>query len=114
MLSAVNLSLSGIHAAFKQLNVSANNVANSNTDGFKGDRVTLSEGKNGGVATNIEKSNAPGPLYQPTTGMLAEASNVNLAEEMVSQITSRHILGANIAAYKTADEMHSALLDIFA
>jgi flagellar basal body rod protein FlgG len=114
MFSPVTHSLSGIHAAFQQLNVSANNVANSSSDGFKGDRVTLSEGKNGGVTTTFEKSSAPGPLYQSPNGALIEASNVNLAEEMVSQMTSRHLLGANIAAYKTADEMHSALLDIFA
>jgi len=114
MLSPLNQSLSGIHAAFDILNVSANNVANSSSDGFKGDRVTLSEGKSGGVSTTIEKSSSPGPLYQAPNGTLIEASNVNLADEMVSQMTSRHLLGANIAAYKTADEMQSALLDLFA
>jgi flagellar basal body rod protein FlgG len=114
MLSPVNLSLSGIHAAFDILNVSANNVANSNSDGFKKDTVKLSEGRDGGVTTTVEKSSTPGPLYQSTTGTLIEASNVDLAEEMVAQMSSSHLLSANIAAYKTADEMHSALLDLFA
>ena len=114
MLSSFNISLSGIQSAIKFLGVSANNVANSNTDGFKKDVASMSEGSNGGVTVSIEKSSEPGPVYKTKEGEIVEASNVDYAEEAVNQIVADHYLKANVAALKTANEMEGSFLDIFA
>jgi len=48
-------SVFGIQAAFHIMSVSAHNTANINTDGYKKQRVSLSEGNHGGVMVNIRK-----------------------------------------------------------
>jgi flagellar basal-body rod protein FlgC len=110
MLSSVYASVSGIKAAFKMLDVSAHNTANMDTDGFKKETAKLEE-CDGGVVVNIGKDSSPGAMYQ-SNGRLVESSNVNYADDAVSRIISKHYLSANIAAFKTADEMVESLLDI--
>lgn len=111
MLSSIFSSVSGIRAAFKMLDVSAHNTANMDTDGFKRQTATLQETGEGGVVVTIGRDTSSGRLYR-SNGTLVEASNVNYADEAVSQIITRHYLSANIAAFKTADEMEKSLLDI--
>lgn len=113
MVSSISSSLSGIKAAFELQNASAKNTANANTDGYKKDIVTLSETKDGGVETTTSKSDSPGYLYDKS-GNLVESSNVNYADEAVSQINAKHMLKANLAALKTADEMQESVIDILA
>lgn len=111
MLSSVYASVSGIKAAFRMLDVSAHNTANMDTDGFKKETARLGEGAEGGVVVTIGLDTSSGGLYQ-SNGRLVEASNVNYADEVVSQIISKHYLSANIAAFKTAGDMERSLLDI--
>lgn len=110
MLSSLSASVSGIKAAFKMLDVSAHNTANMDTDGFKKETVKLQE-DDGGVVVTIGKDTSPGGVYQ-SNGKPVESSNVNYADEVVSQIVSKHYLSASIAAFKAADEMVESLLDI--
>ncbi len=114
MISAFSSSLSGMRAAFQMLDVSANNTANINTDGFKRQRLNLSEAASGGVTTAVETTTDPGAPYLSWDGTVVEGSNVDIAEEAVNQIIARRYLSANIAALKTADEMYESILDIIA
>ncbi len=114
MISAFSSSISGIKAAFKMLDVSAHNTANLNTDGFKGQKVNLTENAVGGVNSTVETSTNPGPQYLAGDGSVTEGSNTNLAEETVNKMLASHYLSANIAALKTSDEMQDSLLDIIA
>lgn len=107
-------SISGIQAAFHTLNVSAHNTANMNTDGFKKQRVSLSEGNHKMVTVNVIESSEPGPMYHHANGTIAEASNVDISEEALTQMSAKHLLSANIAALKTSEEMQKGLLDIVA
>ncbi len=113
MLSTYDTSLSGIKAATKLLDVSSNNVANSNTDGFKKDIARVQERDNGGITVKTEKSTEPGPSYLSPDGDVHEGSNVDYAEEIVNQIKAEELLRANIAALNTANEIENHIIDIF-
>lgn len=113
MINPVSLSASGIKAAFDSIDVSANNVANVNTDGFKSDTAAFSEGGNGGVVVNLRKSNTPGPTYLKD-GKMAVASNTDLVQETAAQISAKVMASANMAVLKTADEMEKNIIDILA
>jgi flagellar basal-body rod protein FlgC len=114
MISALSSSISGMKAAFKMLDVSAHNTANLNTDGFKGQRVNLTENAVGGVNATVETSTNPGPLYLAGNGTITEGSNTDLATEIVNRMLATHYLSANMATLKTIDEMQNTLLDIIA
>ena len=106
--------LSGIKSAQRSMDVTANNVANVNTDGFKKDIAQFIEGKNGGVTVTIRKSTEPGPIKQIQGGQQIEASNVDLAEEAVNMITYQRMTEANLAVLRTDSAIHKSLIDIFA
>lgn len=114
MLSPLGASLSGLRAGLEKLEASANNVANLSTDGFKKDRVLLSERVTGGVVVEIGKSTESGPSYRSPQGEVIEASNVDLAEEAVEQILAKYTFSMSLAAFKTADEMQKGVIDLLA
>lgn len=99
MSSSLRISQTGMQASMDMLNVSANNLANLNTEKFKKDIARPTEGKNGGVVVNIGKSNE---------------TAVNEVEEVVNQIIAGHMFTANSVVFKTADEILGELLDIIA
>ena len=107
-------SVSGIQAALQVLSVSAHNVANMKTDGFKKQHASLSEGSNGKVTVNIMEDAGPGPMYQLANGAIVEASNVDISEEILRQISAKHLFSANAVALKTSVETQKGLLDILA
>src|SRR5690348_13054497 len=67
MISAIHTALSGLSAFGKQLEVSAHNVANVNTDGFKGSRTEFVEVQSGGVLPVVQKDNSAGPAVLKDT-----------------------------------------------
>lgn len=107
-------SLSGIRASVTMIEASAGNTANANTNGYRKKTVALHEGENGGVAASVKTSTSPGISYADTYGNVFEATTVDYAEEAVSRMTAKHMLSANIAAFKTADEMEKSVIDILA
>ena len=113
MSLSFNSSVSGIRAATYMLDISANNTANINTDGYKKQRVNLSEGTNG-VIVDITESTESGLLYKNEKGDIVETSNVSYPEEIAVQINAKHLLLANIAVIKRTDEALESLMDIIA
>lgn len=107
-------SVSSIQTALNVISVSAHNTANINTDGFKKQRTSLSESNTGGITLKREESTEPGPLYRHADGNMVEASNVDLSEEIIRQISAKHLFSANIVVFKTADKMEKGIIDIFA
>ncbi len=114
MISPPNSSVSAIHAVFQMQAVSAHNVANSNTDGFKSSVASTQENKNGGVTVTVSQNTEPGAVYYKGNGEEAESSNVDYARERVSQINARTQLALNIAALKTYEEMYKSVIDMMA
>lgn len=115
MISGSYSALSALRAFGTKTHSNANNVANSNTDGFKKTRVTLAETEPQGVKANVDKVNTPGPsVYQETNNgsELVELSNVDLAEELTDSNMNTRFYQANLKTIQTVDEMTESLLDI--
>ncbi|HUV51143.1 MAG TPA: flagellar basal body rod C-terminal domain-containing protein [Anaerolineae bacterium] len=109
-IPASNIAVSSILALEKKLDVTANNIANVNTDEFKKSRAIFQTGDSTGVSVTITKIDTPGTI-QPN-GL--ESSNVFLEEEFVNLITTQHSNTANVQVIKTEAEMQEHLLDVFA
>ena len=117
MSFTVNTNVSALQAFSRQVQVSANNVANSLSDDFKASRARNVEGKNGQVATVISKDESQGPMVEnptATDGSLKELSNTDIATEMVQQISAQRGFEANTKPIQTWDEAVGALLDVIA
>ena len=106
----------GALAAFrKQLNVTANNVANINTQGYKKSRVNFSEGPNGGVVTSMTQVDTPGysqETIQNDRVVATESSNVDLTAELTELVTAKAGYKANLKPLQTQNDMQGTLLDI--
>ncbi len=115
MISAIHAALSGVTAFAKQIEVSAHNVANVNTDGFKKSHAELIEADMGGVLPVVQKDNSAGPAVLKDTAQgpaQVELSNVDLGEEAVNQIIAQRGLEANLQTLRTADAMLGSILDM--
>lgn len=115
MISALSSAVSGLTANTTKLAVSANNTANINTDGFKKSRVSLEDAQPQGVQATVEKMDSPGPVVLEQTEQgetMVEKSNVELTEEITSQMLAEYGFKANLKTIQTTDEMLGSLLDI--
>ena len=115
MIAAIQSALSGLTAFSTQVVVTAHNLANLNTDGFKKSRTEFIAVESGGVRSAIQKDETAGPTILNHTGYgpaQLELSNVDLGEEAVNQIIGQRGFEANLQALKTADEMLGRILDI--
>ncbi len=113
MPSVMDITRTALDAFGKKVDVTANNIANANTDGFKKSRAILQEGNPSGVIVSISKVDSPGapiPANDENQEM-HEFSNVNIAEEMVNLTTTQHAYQANLKSLKTEDEMLGSLFD---
>jgi len=111
---SINNNASALQAFSRQINVSANNLANSLTDEFKASRAYNLEGQNQSVTTHITKSTESGPLVEDTLkqdGSLKELSNTDIAEELVTQISAQNGFDANAKVIQNYDETLGSLLD---
>jgi flagellar hook protein FlgE len=114
MISAIHTALSGLSAFAKQIEVSAHNVANVNTDVFKKSTTEFVEVEIGGVLPVVQKDESAGPAVLKDTGYgsaQVELSNVDLGEEAVSQIIAQRGFEANLRTLQTADDMLGSILD---
>ena len=112
MISGISSSLSSLFAFSRVLANTANNVANVNTDGYKGSTATIVEDRNGLPDVGIEKSDMPGSMIQDGSGSLRELSNVDLAAEFPRMMISQRGYEANIKALRIQNETIGSLLDI--
>ncbi|CCD86055.1 putative flagellar basal-body rod protein (flgC) [Bradyrhizobium sp. ORS 285] len=126
--------VSGMNAATRRLEVSASNVANAMSTGALPDAsgnvpagapkaydpLTLmqSDAAGGGTQTTIAKaSNGTSASYQPTAPFankdgLVAAPNVDLAQEMISQLVAKYTFAANARVLKATDEMSRIVVDM--
>ena len=115
MIPAVNSTLSALHAYKKSMGVTANNIANVNTEGFKKSRATMKEGLNASVEVDVKRVNTPGHPYQEFEGdqmVEKETSNVNLEEEFPDLTVTQRTYEANLKVLQTQDKMLGTMLDI--
>ena len=115
MISAVNSTLSALQAFKTRMGVTANNVANVNTEEFKKSRANLEEGTNGDVRVNISRIDTPGHPYQEFVGdqlVEKESSNVELDEELPNMMVTHRSYEANLKVLQSRDRMLGTVLDI--
>jgi flagellar basal-body rod protein FlgC len=134
MSSISTIALSGLNAAASRLQVSASNVANSETTGAlpNADGTVLSgapqaysplalvqtASAGGGVQTSVTTVSPPTTaVYDPQASFanqdgLVAAPNVDLAQEFVGQLLASYSFAANVAVLKADDQNNKALLDI--
>ena len=97
MPSIASISSSGLQAAQTSLQVSANNIANANTDGYKRQQVIQQEALGGGgVNTSIGR---------------AAKAGAALESDVVAQLQSKNAFLANLAVFKTSNRIAGVLLD---
>ena len=90
-----NAAVSSIRAHERKLGVTAHNVANVNTNGFKRERAILQEGTSGDVRVRVRREDTPtpaDPLAPDAPEVERSLSNVDLADEMHVVVTTDHAL----------------------
>ena len=114
MIAALDSTVSALRAFVTKLGVTANNIANVNTDGFKKGRATLHEGQNNAVRVEISRDTSPGLRYDVVENdqvVEKETSNVDLAEEIPDLMITKRAYQANLKTLETQDEMLGSLVD---
>jgi len=97
----ISSNVSSIGSHQKMMNTNANNIANTNTDGFVPRDTRMSNSGNS-VTANTRISDDNG----------SQRSQTDLAKELTDQITIEDTTAVNVSAIKTQDEMLGSLLDI--
>jgi flagellar hook protein FlgE len=96
MNSTSSISGNALQAFGTSQQVTANNLANLNTDDFKASRAVFQENAGGGVTATAAKTR----------------DTVDISREATNLITNTQGFKANLAVLKTADEMTRQLLNI--
>jgi flagellar basal-body rod protein FlgC len=112
MSMSVDANVSALHALSTSQSVRANNLANSESVGFKKSRTVLEEKTAGGVTASVQRVSTPGPMLLQDDGSTQELSNVDMAEELVGMIPTKHAYEANLNVLRTAEEMDQSTLDL--
>jgi len=103
--------ISALSALSTVQEVSANNIANMNTDGFKASAVSLESGPGdqGVDVASITGSTTPGSMLNGV-----ETSNTDIGREMVDMITTSRAFEANTTFIRADEEMTGHLLNMIA
>lgn len=126
-MSSIHSAASALQAFSTGMQVTAHNIANTNTPEFRASSTVLAESAPpGGVyVADVQQSSTSGgyiqslqPVENPETGRLdtqwqtVEASNTDLAREMVDMISWQRGYEANAVVIRTHDDMSGVLLDM--
>lgn len=97
MTSIASVALSGLQLAQQRLSVSANNIANAGTEGYRRQVVEAQSQPGGGVVGVVQRAEAP------DSGLFVE--------DVVEQLQARQAFAANLLSLRSEDEMLGRLLD---
>ncbi|MHB9097134.1 MAG: flagellar basal body rod C-terminal domain-containing protein, partial [Syntrophales bacterium] len=111
MSNATDIALTALRAFDLKNQVIANNIANVNTDGFKKSRADMTQMTLPGVTVSVQQVNTPGDTVT-IGGVERQASNVDVAEELIHLMVNSQNYEANIRTVKTTQEMQGTLFDI--
>lgn len=96
MSSISSTALSGMNAARVSLQATSHNIANLGTDGFRRQWVSRETMPSSGVSTSLSQSGAAGPA---------------LEADLVGLLQARHDFLANLAVFRTGNQLIGSLLD---
>ena len=115
MISSISSTISALKAYGIKMGVTANNVANVESEAFKKSRAVLMEGRQGDVEVDIERIDTPGPIIteiEEGEVVKKELSNVGLAEEIPQSIVAQRSYEANLKTIQAQDEIIESVIDI--
>lgn len=112
MINGIEAGISSLKAFEKRQAVSANNLANSETNNFKATSAHIEEGLNGSLKLTTQIDDSPGTLLTEEDGSAYQTSNVDIARELTDMIPTQHAYSANLTALKVYDDMNGTLLDL--
>ena len=98
-MSVSAIALSGMNAAQTGLQVTAHNIANLNTEGFRRQQVLQSSVAPAGVSTTLTRSAQPGE---------------SMITDLVGLLQSKNAFLANLAVFRHQDDAIGSLLDAVA
>ncbi|WP_338670115.1 flagellar basal body rod protein FlgC [Pseudodesulfovibrio methanolicus] len=103
--------ISALSALSTVQEVTANNIANMNTDGFKASAVSLESGPGdqGVDVASITESTTPGSMLHGV-----ETSNTDIGRETVDMITTSRAFEANTTFIRADEEMTGHILNMIA
>ena len=134
MINTIQIALSGMNAASKQVEASASNIANMTTKGalkpadgpapytpaiVTQSAATTQDGEAAGVRAETIPSTRPFvPSYAPDSPFadadgIVGSPDIDLAEEAVNLQIASHSYKANVKTLNVASEMQDALLNMF-
>jgi flagellar basal-body rod protein FlgC len=116
MIFSVGSSLSALKAFGVKMGVSADNVANVETEGYKKRRAVFKEGPNNDVQVAVTQPETSGPVIaEVKNGQITEKelSNVDLAEEIPQAILTQSGFEANLKTLQAWSEMTGTVIDMF-
>lgn len=96
MTSTAAIASSGLQAAQVRLQAHAHNIANLGTADFRRSQVTQTALPTGGTQAQMGRMAQPGAA---------------LVDDVVGQLQAKNSFLANLAVFKTQDQMAGALLD---
>jgi flagellar hook protein FlgE len=97
MDSIASIASSALTALTVQQNVTANNVANINTQGFKSSSVQNSENQSGGVSASVSQG----------------TDSVDISQEALNMIANSNAFTANIKSLQVDDQLQQTLFSAF-
>jgi flagellar hook protein FlgE len=105
-MDTMSIGISGLNAATLGVSVTANDIANVNSQGYKAKRVDLAEAGGGGVtASQVTTSEAEG-----TPG----GSNVDMATEMTDLLAYSDLYKVNAKVLEVQKEVLGTVMDMTA
>jgi flagellar basal-body rod protein FlgC len=135
MSSISTIALSGLNAAARRLDVSASNVANVGSDGalpvggtvpsgtpqaYVPLQVVQTESATGGTQTSVTSvtpstvaTSDPAAPFANQDGLVA-APNVDLGQELISQLIAKYSYAANARVMAAGERMTKTLIDTLA
>jgi len=102
-IGAISTGLSGMRSAQLSLDVSAHNIANANTAGFKPQTIQHQESATGGVTSSVSATTQENQTTE---------SGTDLATETVNSLVYKHQFGLNAKVIQTADQNLGTLINI--
>lgn len=103
-MDVLSIATSGMQAASMETSVTANNVANAQTPGYRAQRLDLEDQAQGGVQ--------PAALRESGEAGTPDGSNVDYVLEMTNLMAQTQQFDANVRVVQTQNQMLGKILDL--
>jgi len=117
-IGGIHIPASGMQANMFRVDVSANNVANINTNDFRASTVQTTDAayvNDIGQGTRVSATytpSTPSPMASDGRGGMTALSNTDAATEITGQMAAEKAYAVNVSMVRTMDDMMGTLLDI--